>query len=66
MALRDAGPQPLTLRRAAVQAGHVGGGVSLVDEGQSGRVEIELALEPCRALLQKVGPVLFGSMGGLF
>src|SRR4051812_5984900 len=39
---------------------------SLADEDQSGRVEIELALKPGLALLQNVGPILFGGMRGLF
>jgi hypothetical protein len=66
MSMRDASPQPLTLRRAAAQAGHVGGRAGLVDENQSGRVKIELALKPRLALLQNVGPVLLGGVGGLF
>src|SRR4051812_20281354 len=66
MAFRDAGAQPCALRRTATQAGHVRCSACLVNEDKSVGVEIELALEPRLALLQDVGPVLLGGVGGLF
>jgi len=66
VAFRDASAQPLALRGAAPQAGHVGGNARLIDEDQPFGVEIELALEPRLALLEDVRPVLLGCMGGLF
>jgi hypothetical protein len=66
MSTRDASPQPFALRRTPAQARHGGGCARLVDEDQPFGVEIELALKPGLALLQHVGPVLFGGMRGLF
>ena len=66
MAMRDGSTQPLSLRRSATDAGHVGGGPRLVDEDEAFWVKVELVLEPGRAPPQDVGPVLLGRVRGLF
>ncbi len=63
---RNADPQALTARSAAVTARHVGGGPGLVDEDQALGVEIELPFEPGLALLRDVGAALLGRVRGLF
>ncbi len=45
---------------------HVGGGPGLVDEDEALGIEVELTVEPGFTALQDVGPVLFGSVRGLF
>ena len=47
-------------------AGHVRGGLCLVDEDEALRIEIELVVEPVLALLQDVGPILLNRMPGHF
>lgn len=66
MAVRNQRPQALAAPAAAMTTGHVGGGPGLVDEDQTLWIEIELGLEPGQALLQDVGPILLGGVGGLF
>ena len=66
MAVRHAGPEALTAGRSSVAPGHAGRGPGLVDEHQTFRVEIELALEPLFATLQDVRTVLLGGVGRLF
>lgn len=64
--VREAHPQPLALRAAAVAAGRVGGGPGLVDEHEALRIEIGLALEPALPLPQDIGPVLLDRVPDLF
>jgi hypothetical protein len=66
VAVREAHPQALTLRTAAMAAGHVGGGPGLVDEHEALGFQIELAIEPVLALLQDIGAVLLDGMASLF
>lgn len=66
MPVRDAHPQPLAARRAAMAARHLGGGPGLVDEHQPLGVEVRLALEPGLPAAQEVGTVLLGCALGLF
>jgi hypothetical protein len=66
VAMRDAGPEPLTPWGAATKAGHVGGGPCLVDKHEAGGIEIEQGVEPVLAPLQDVRTVLFGRVRGLF
>lgn len=53
-------------RRPATQSRHLRAGAGLVDEDQTGRVEIGLAVEPGFAPLADVGAVLLGRVRGLF
>ena len=64
--VREAHPQPLAFRAAAMAAGHVGGGPSLVDEDQAFRLQIDLPVEPAPTLSQDVGTVLLDRVPGLF
>ena len=66
MAVRYAGPQPLTPQAAAVRAGHVGRGPGLVDEDEPVRIEVQLTFEPILAPLQHIGTLLLGGVRGLF
>ena len=65
-AMRHAHPEPLAAGRAAVTAGHLGGGAGLVDEDQSLGIEIELGVEPGLTTAQDVRTALLGRMPGLF
>jgi hypothetical protein len=56
--MRNADPQALATRGATIAPGHVGGRPCLVDEHQTLRVKIELALEPRLAPLQDIRAVL--------
>ena len=47
-------------------AGHVGRRPGFVDEHQSRRIEVELAVEPRLALAQDVGTVLLDRVAGLY
>ena len=62
MTVREAHPQPLAFRAAAITAGHVGGGPRFVYEHEPLGFEVELAVEPLPPLLQDVGPVLLDGM----
>ena len=64
--MRDAGPTTLAARRSSTQAGHLRGQSGLIDEDQSRRIEIELAIEPVPASLQDIGALLLQRVGGLF
>ena len=66
MAVRVAHPQPLAPAATAVAAGHVGRRPGLVDEHEPRRIKVELAVEPCLALIQDVGAVLLNRVPGLF
>ena len=66
MTVRDPGSEALTLQGPAAQPGHVGGGPRLVDEGEAGRIEIELAVEPLFPSAQNVRAVLLGRVGVFF
>jgi hypothetical protein len=66
VAVGDAGAQPFTLGRPAMQARHAGGRPGLVDEHETLRIEVDLSLEPLLAPLHDVRPVLLGSMRCLF
>ncbi len=64
--MRDADAQPLSPRRATVLARHSGGGPGLVEEDQTGGIEIWLTLEPGVALLQDIGAILLGGVRVFF
>src|SRR4051794_37563138 len=64
--MRHASPQPPTAQGPPVAPGHVGGSPGLVDEDQPLGIEVELALEPGRAPLANIRPVLLGGMRRLF
>ena len=64
--MREAHAQPLASLAAAMAAGHVRCSPRLIDEDQTLRVKIELAVEPALALPQDVGSVLLDRMPGLF
>ena len=64
--VRHADPQTPAARGTSITPGHVRGSPGLVDEDQPFGIEIELALEPRRAPLSNVRPVLLGGMRGLF
>ena len=66
MAVREAHPQPLALRAAAMAAGHVGRSPGLIDEHEPLGIEVELAFEPVMPLPQDVGTVLLDRVAGLF
>ncbi len=66
MPVRHARAQPLAAAAATVPPCHIGGRPGLVDEDQPVGIEIELAVEPCLALLQNVGSILLRGMGRLF
>ncbi len=54
----DPGAQALASLAAAMPPRHVGAGPGFVDENQSCRIEVELAIEPLFTLLQGVGAIL--------
>jgi len=66
MAVREAHLQALTLRAAAMAAGHVRRSPRLVDEHEAFRFKIDLSVEPVPTLLQDVGTVLPDRVPGLF
>ena len=66
MPVRDAGSQTLATRGPAVPARHLGGGPGLVDEHQSARIEVELAVEPGRASRYDIGSGLLVCVRRLF
>ena len=66
MPVREAHPQALTPRTAAVAPGHVGRRPGLVDEHQARGIEVKLAVEPRLALAQDVGSVLLDRVPDLF
>jgi len=47
-------------------AGHVGLGPGLVDEDQTGRIELALMALPALPLARDVGPVLLGRVQAFF
>ena len=66
MTVRKAHPQALALQAAAMAAGHVGGGPGLIDEHETLRLQIDLALEPFITPLQDVGSVLLEGIASLY
>ena len=64
--MRNRHEQPRASRAAPVRAGHVRRRPGLVDEDQTFRFKIRLAVEPVAALLHDVGPVLLDGVRGLF
>ncbi len=66
MAMRNERPQALAAAASTMAAGHVGGGPGFIDEDKPVGIEVELSREPGAALLQDIGAVLLGRMGGLF
>ncbi len=66
MSVRHARAQSLAAPAAPMPTRHVGGGPGLVDEDEALGIEVELTVEPGFTALQDVGPVLFGSVRGLF
>ena len=59
-------PQPLAPAAAAVTARHVGRRPGFVDQDETRRVEVELAIEPVLARFQDIGAILLGRVTGLF
>lgn len=66
VAVRNRHPQAFTPDAAPVRARHVRRGPGFIDEDKPRGIEIRLRLEPCPALLQDVGPILFDRVAGLF
>lgn len=66
VAERDTGAQPLAPGRPAMPPRHVGRGPCLVDEDETLRIKVRLAIEPVLTPLQDIRPVLLGSMRRLF
>src|SRR3954453_15034478 len=64
--VRDTDPKASSPRSPPVAPGHVGGSPGLVDEHQPLGIKVELALEPGRASLADIRPVLLGRVRGLF
>jgi len=62
----NAGAQALAPPATAMPPRHVGAGPGFVEEDQSRRVAVELAIEPLFALLQDVGAILLARVPGLF
>jgi len=60
------GDQPAAARPPAPKRRHVGLGPRLVDEDQTPRIEVRLAVKPGLPLAQDVGTVLLGRVGCLF
>ena len=60
MAMRDRADQPLTFRRPAARASHVGRGPRLVEEHQTTRIELRLELGPRLTGLLDVLAILLG------
>ena len=65
-ALRHAHPAALATRSAPVTASHGGGGRGLVDEHQTVRIKVELALKPRLARGSHIRPVLLGRVARAF
>ena len=66
VAERDFGPQPLAFGRPSTQRRHVGLGPRLVDEHQSGGINLVLVGLPSRPLAGDVGPILLAGQHGFF
>jgi hypothetical protein len=64
--LGDFGNQPPAAWRAAVAAGHVGLGPSLVDEDKASRIKLSLMGEPSQASSCDVGSVLLAGVQSFF
>lgn len=60
------GAQALASAAAAMPPRHICAGLGFVDENQSCRIEVELAIEPRFALLQDIGTILLSCVAGLF
>jgi hypothetical protein len=63
--MRDAGPEPFTLLRTAMQTSHVGRRPRLVDKDEADGIEIELAVEPVFPALQNIRAILLRRVRGL-
>jgi hypothetical protein len=61
-----AGPASLAARRSSAQACHLGRQTGLIDEDETGGIEVELAVEPGLPALQDVGTLLLQCVCGLF
>ena len=59
-------PSLVFLNGTSAQAGHLGIGVSLIDDNQPFRNEVEAAVEPSLPLGMDVRTQQFGSMGRLY
>ena len=66
MTVRAGGPEPLPSWRPAAKARHVGGRPGLVDEDETSRIKVELALEPGLPPRQDVRTVLLRGVNTLF
>ena len=66
MPVRDGRPATFASGRAAVQAGHLGGRATFVDEDEALGIEVGLAVEPGVSPTRYVRPVLLGGVGRLF
>jgi len=60
VSVRDLAQEPVTARRPAAQAGHVGFGPGLVDEDQPSRIKPALIGFPACAFSGDVGTILLG------
>ena len=65
MAVGYGRPAALACGRAAIEAGHLGGGAAFGDEDEALGIEVRLAVEPGVSPARYVGPVLLGSVGRL-
>jgi hypothetical protein len=66
MAVRHSDPEPFAPRTSTMAVRHIGGSPGFVDEHETLRLEVELAVELVPAASQDVRTVLFCSVGGLF
>ena len=66
MAMRHLGFDALPDRRPAAQGCHVGFGPGLVDEDETGRVDLGAIFEPLRTPARHIGTFLLGGDQRLF
>jgi hypothetical protein len=66
VAVRDLVDEALSLRRPAVEAGHVGFGPGLVDKDEAGGIDEALTGSPSSAVAAYVGAILLARDEGLF
>ena len=63
MAVGHAAAQAPAPQRPVVEPRHLGGGARLIDEGQAGGFEVQLALEPRTTPRKNIGTLLLRCMG---
>lgn len=66
MSMWDCGTATFAAKRSPTQPEHLGAQAGLIDEHKTGRIEIDLTVEPVAAALQQVGTFLLKRMCGLF